>query len=133
MTDTLLTRDEVADILRVAPRTVLLWLRQGKLKGVKLPGRNGGWRVRRSDLDEFIDSGLQTRAEAGHVNSEVRAAFGDLVNGDYPGDSRPVLGALWWCTDVMPGDLCASLDLDAGSTYAQGVRRYRQREAGPRP
>jgi len=52
----------------------------------------------------------------------------DLVSvGDY-GDRRPVrwlVGRLWNCTDIMPGDICNDLDLAPGSTYAQGVRRLR--------
>jgi hypothetical protein len=35
---------------------------------------------------------------------------------------RPLIGALWNCTDIMPRSLCADLDVDQGSTYAQGVR-----------
>jgi hypothetical protein len=37
-----------------------------------------------------------------------------------------VSGKLWHCTDIMPGELCEVLDMEAGSTYAQACRRIRQ-------
>lgn len=46
-----LTTEEIATILSVHPRTVMRWLRQGKLKGVKI-GRL--WRVRLVDFEAFI-------------------------------------------------------------------------------
>ncbi len=39
--------------------------------------------------------------------------------------ARWLLGQLWNCTDIMPSDLCQSLDLPPGSTYAQAVRRLK--------
>jgi excisionase family DNA binding protein len=48
----LYTPEEAADALRVKVRSVMEWLRQGKLKGVKL-GRL--WRIKESDLKAFID------------------------------------------------------------------------------
>ena len=47
----LLTTEEIAAILSVHPRTVMRWLREGKLKGLKV-GRL--WRVRLEDLEAFI-------------------------------------------------------------------------------
>lgn len=47
----LYTPEEAADTLRVKVRTVMEWLRQGKLRGVKL-GRL--WRIKESDLKAFI-------------------------------------------------------------------------------
>lgn len=51
MNDELLTVNEVAQILKIHPFTIRLWLKQGKLSGVKIGGR---WRVRRSALEGFI-------------------------------------------------------------------------------
>jgi len=48
----ILTPEEVAKRLQVTERTVLQWLRDGKLPGAKL-GRL--WRVKESDLHEFLD------------------------------------------------------------------------------
>jgi excisionase family DNA binding protein len=55
MTETLqmLTPKAVAEILGVHPKTVHLWLRNGKLKGVKISYR--AWRIPRSALDQFIE------------------------------------------------------------------------------
>jgi excisionase family DNA binding protein len=45
--------EDVAEILGVKDRTVRAWLKSGKLKGKKL-GRL--WRVKESDLEEFINN-----------------------------------------------------------------------------
>ena len=37
-----------------------------------------------------------------------------------------IAGKLWYCTDIMPGESCNELDLEAGSTYAQAARRIRR-------
>jgi excisionase family DNA binding protein len=57
MEDRLLTPEEVASILAVSPKSVREWLRRGKLKGVKA-GRL--WRVRKRDLDTYLDLAVQT-------------------------------------------------------------------------
>jgi len=57
MEERLLTPEEVASILAVSPKSVREWLRRGKLKGVKA-GRL--WRVRKRDLDTFLDFAVQT-------------------------------------------------------------------------
>jgi len=49
----MLTPKAVAEILGVHPKTVHLWLRNGKLKGVKISYR--AWRIPRSALDQFIE------------------------------------------------------------------------------
>ncbi|GEM_PF-6741994 len=48
-----LTIDEVAAILKIAPRTLLEWLRNKKIKGVKM-GKE--WRIFQKDLDAFLHS-----------------------------------------------------------------------------
>jgi len=50
----LLKTREVAKILGVKPRTVSKWIREGELRAVKINGHT--WRVRREDLDNFIES-----------------------------------------------------------------------------
>lgn len=47
----MLTVQEVADRLRVTPRAVRSWIKEGKLKAVRI-GRT--IRVRSEDLDELI-------------------------------------------------------------------------------
>jgi excisionase family DNA binding protein len=50
-TNELLTVEEVADFLRVAPNTVYRWCRGGKLIGIKI-GKE--WRITRTNLDNFL-------------------------------------------------------------------------------
>lgn len=47
----LLTPKEVAGILRVSPRTVQRWVKEGKLRAVRV-GKL--WRIPREALEEFI-------------------------------------------------------------------------------
>ena len=54
MVERLLTPEEVAKKLAVSVKSVRNWLRQGKLKGIKV-GRL--WRIRESDLEEFLKMG----------------------------------------------------------------------------
>jgi excisionase family DNA binding protein len=53
-----LTPEEVAEKLRVHWRTVYVWLRSGKLKGVKA-GRL--WRISEEALEEFLENGTGDR------------------------------------------------------------------------
>ena len=49
--NTLLTTNDVAKVLRLAPWTVRKYLREHKLRGMQL---GDDWRVRREDLDTFV-------------------------------------------------------------------------------
>ena len=50
-----LTVTEAANYLKVKPRTLLLWVRQGKLKAFALSGtRRHVWRFRHADLDAAL-------------------------------------------------------------------------------
>jgi excisionase family DNA binding protein len=51
---TLYTLAEVAEILRVTRRTLYAYIKEGKLKAVKI-GKY--WRVSEADLREFISTG----------------------------------------------------------------------------
>jgi excisionase family DNA binding protein len=48
----MLTTNEVADILGVHQKTVHMWLRSGKLHGIKISYR--AWRIPKESLDSFI-------------------------------------------------------------------------------
>jgi excisionase family DNA binding protein len=53
----LLTPDEVAELLKVKRTTIMNWLRDGKLPGIKLgDGKAAEWRVERSDLEAYLQS-----------------------------------------------------------------------------
>ena len=47
----LLTLKETAKILRVSERTIMRYLKSGKLKASKL----GQWRIKESDLNKFLE------------------------------------------------------------------------------
>ena len=50
-----LTATEAARHLKVKPRTLLFWVKQGKIKGYKLSGtKRHVWRFQRTDLDAAL-------------------------------------------------------------------------------
>lgn len=49
-----LTVPDVAGRLQVSENAVREWLRTGKLRGYRPGGRKVGWRIRPSDLEQFI-------------------------------------------------------------------------------
>jgi excisionase family DNA binding protein len=50
-----MTAHEAAQHLRVKTRTLLLWARQGKVRGYRLSGTvRHVWRFRQSDLDDTL-------------------------------------------------------------------------------
>lgn len=51
--DELLDVETVAEELGIHIETVRKWIREKQLKAVSL-GRRGGYRIRRSDLEEFL-------------------------------------------------------------------------------
>ena len=53
----LFTLKETAKILRVSERTILRYLKSGKLKASKL----GQWRIKQSDLDELLKENLNIK------------------------------------------------------------------------
>ena len=55
MSERLLTVDEAAAALSLNPQTVRVWLRNGKLRGLRTgEGRNGQWRVPESAIVESL-------------------------------------------------------------------------------
>ena len=49
--DKLLTLKETAKILRVSERTIMRYLKSGKLKASKV----GQWRIKQSELNKFLE------------------------------------------------------------------------------
>ena len=74
-----------------------------------------------------------------HTPSHLREAFQEYLDSDTPtssfrvehdGEQKSIdwlLGQLWKCTDILPGGYCDQLDLPHGSTYAQAVRRMKEK------
>jgi excisionase family DNA binding protein len=59
----MLTPKEVAEILGVHYKTVHIWLREGKLKGIKISYR--AWRIPESALDLFIEQNSNVSPQQG--------------------------------------------------------------------
>jgi len=55
--DKLLTLKETAKILRVSERTIMRYLKSGKLKASKV----GQWRIKESDLEKFLKANLNEK------------------------------------------------------------------------
>ena len=57
----LFTLKETAKILRVSERTIMRYLKSGKLKASKL----GKWRIKQSDLEKFLknNSNVETKSK----------------------------------------------------------------------
>ena len=53
----LLTLKETAKILRVSERTIMRYLKSGKLKASKV----GQWRIKESDLEKFLKANLNEK------------------------------------------------------------------------
>lgn len=64
----ILTAEQVAKILQVHPFTVLKFIKQGKLKASKL-GRV--YRIRRRDVDEFLESQVEKPKETPEKQPET--------------------------------------------------------------
>jgi len=65
MSDEILTLPEVAQLLKVAEKTVYTMAQKGELPAFKVGGQ---WRFRRADLDTWIDA--KTRLAAGEEESK---------------------------------------------------------------
>jgi DNA binding domain, excisionase family len=52
--DELYTIDEIKELLKITPRTLYNYIKRGSLKAIKI-GKY--WRVKRSDLEEFLSKG----------------------------------------------------------------------------
>jgi excisionase family DNA binding protein len=50
----LLTVDQVARRLQLHPATIRRWIKAGRLRGISLGSDRAGWRIRRSELEQFI-------------------------------------------------------------------------------
>ena len=66
----------------------------------------------------------------GHAKGDLRDRFLESIdpsgvitdNIESEAEAKEILGALWNCTDILPGGECNALELPRGSTYAMAVR-----------
>ena len=52
-----LTVPEVAERLRMNPETIRVWLREGRLRGVRPGGKRAGWRIPESEVRRILSGG----------------------------------------------------------------------------
>jgi excisionase family DNA binding protein len=70
-----LTTAEAAAYLKVKPRSLLLWVRQGKIKAYALTGtQRRVWRFRKEDLDAALLSRPVVSSDAPAVLTERRVS-----------------------------------------------------------
>ena len=69
-----LTVHEVAEELRVDEETVRRWIRKAELLAMSLGSRKGGYRIRRADLDAFIQGRYDQSAKDQDQPGQQRAA-----------------------------------------------------------
>jgi excisionase family DNA binding protein len=85
MTETLhmLTPKDVAGILGVHQKTVHLWLRTGKLTGVKISYR--AWRIPQPALDKFIEQNSNVMALKG-MEEQKEPGFTGILSTNTPSE-----------------------------------------------
>jgi excisionase family DNA binding protein len=64
--DEWLTAEEIGALLKVEPGAIRGWLREGKLRGINFSGKMG-WRVRRRDLEAYLEARLDAQAQQAKV------------------------------------------------------------------
>lgn len=59
--DQLLTVNEVAERLRLNPKTIRRWIGAGKIAAIRLGSDRAGWRIRSSEINLLLEGGLHTQ------------------------------------------------------------------------
>ena len=73
----LLTTREAAERLRLHPKTVEAYFRQGRIKALKT-GRN--WRVLETELESFISNHMTDHAERDEWDMLIRSKLAEVWN-----------------------------------------------------
>lgn len=87
----MLTPKDVAGILGVHPKTIHLWLRTGKLQGVKISYR--AWRISQSALDLFINESSN--------NALLQKRTANVTSPNNPDENQPHLKMKHYIRDIM--------------------------------
>jgi len=81
----LLTTREAAERLRLHPKTVEAYFRQGRIKAIKT-GRN--WRVLETELESFVNNQISNPQERQNWDALIRSKLSEVWNHpeevDYP-------------------------------------------------
>ena len=107
-TNQMLTAKEVAEILGVHPKTVHIWLREGKLHGVKISYR--AWRIPQGSFNQFIEMNSNALSR---VNKDLMNKNEDKKSGIQPNEptvlsvdqqATPQLKMKHYLRDIMGED-----------------------------
>lgn len=84
----MMTPQEAAEVLKVTPRTISIWLKNGKLPGFKLgSGRGAEWRLGREELELYLKSHANTAQR--QQDEERWQAFVEVLE-KAPEDDEPL-------------------------------------------
>jgi len=75
----LLTLDEVAKELRISRRTLYLWIKEKRIKAIKLP--NGKLRIESPELERVLDDSNVDKNVFYHILSRLSEEKDDLGTG----------------------------------------------------
>lgn len=95
--EALLTPEQVAKRLQLTPHTIYVWLRAGRLPGIKLGRR---WRVKEEDLESYLDDRRGEEASMPAEDEEPIWELAERLMRDVPDEE--------W--ERLPKDLCDNLD-----------------------
>ncbi len=131
----LLTVEEVASFLRVAPNTVYRWCRSGKLPGIKI-GKE--WRISRAELDAFLSDravGGSQRTLKGLLLQELTPPEHIMVMSNDPEEiydlqvkflkagyeaGYPLFIGLWWQSELLFRDKLMAAGIPFDQLKAEG-------------
>ena len=82
MAGELLTPGEVADTFRVEVATVYKWVREGHLPKVELPGGGRRYRLRKKDVEDFINADAPDPSWVSSLREKVRERAADSFDDD---------------------------------------------------
>jgi len=79
MEEKFFTTEQVANILQVHPFTILKFIKQGKLKGIKIGRR---YRLKESDINNFIEQQTIKSEEENLKRKEKKVATSETFESD---------------------------------------------------
>jgi len=85
MIEKYLTTEQVANILQVHPLTILKFIKQGKLKGVKI-GRV--YRIQENDVKQFLDERKMMHGKKEQAKPEIKTRKEEIIDVEVRGGKK---------------------------------------------
>lgn len=85
MIEKYLTTEQVANILQVHPLTILKFIKQGKLKGVKI-GRV--YRIQEADVKQFLEERKMGHEKKDHAKAEPKVKKEQIIDVEFRGSKK---------------------------------------------